>query len=69
MKVTYDDRFDLLYLQLDDSRGRVRNEDVADGVVLDVTEDGRIAGIEILGASRLVNLERLLPVTYEKAAS
>lgn len=64
MRVTYDDKHDLLYIELDDTAKRVRNEDVSDGVVLDVTEDGHIAGIEILGASHLVRLERLLPVTY-----
>jgi uncharacterized protein YuzE len=64
VKVTYDDRHDLLYLELDETAERVRNRDVGDGIVLDVAEDGRIAGIEILGASRIVNLRTLLPVEY-----
>lgn len=67
MKVSYDSRRDLLYLQLDDSALAVRNEDLSDGIVLDVDEDGRVAGIEILGASHLVNLARLLPVEYSTA--
>ncbi len=69
MRVTYDDKHDLLYLELDDTAEHVRNEDAAHGIVLDLTADGRIAGIEFLGASRLVNLDRLLPVEYVKAAS
>lgn len=64
MKVTYDDKYDLLYIEIDDTATRVTNEDASDGVVLDVTEDGRIAGIEVLGASKRVRLDRLLPVTY-----
>jgi uncharacterized protein YuzE len=68
MRVTCDDRHDLLYLQLDDKAAAVRNVDVADGVVLELTADDRIAGLEILGASKLVNLDRLLPVEYVRAA-
>ncbi len=67
MKVTYDDHHDLLYIEFDSSSVRVRNEDVGEGVVLDVAEDGRIMGIEILGASQLVNLEKLLPVEFARA--
>jgi len=33
--------------------------------VLDLGEDNRIVGIEILDASKHLNLERLLPVKYE----
>jgi uncharacterized protein YuzE len=65
MKVTYDDRHDLLYLTLDESPQEVESRDLADGIVLDIGEDDRIVGIEILGASKLVNLGRLLPVEYE----
>ena len=67
MKVSYDSRHDLLYLELDDTAKFVRNEDLSDGIVLDLDEAGRVAGIEILGASHLVNLARLLPVEYSTA--
>lgn len=67
MKVSYDSRYDLLYLELDDTAKSVRNEDLGDGIVFDVDDEGRVAGIEILGASHLVNLARLLPVEYSTA--
>jgi uncharacterized protein YuzE len=35
---------------------------------MDVGEDDRIIGIEILDASKHLNLERLLPVRYEALA-
>jgi uncharacterized protein YuzE len=35
---------------------------------LDVGEGDRIVGIEILDASRRLNLERLLPVKYQVAS-
>ena len=64
MKITYDDRYDLLYLALDESPQQVESRDLAEGVVIDVGADDRIVGIEILGASKLVNLSRILPVEY-----
>ena len=64
MTLTYDAPNDLLYIEFDGSAAHVRNEDAAEGVVLDVTEDGHIAGIEILDASKVLDLENLLPVEY-----
>lgn len=64
MKITYDDRSDVLYLAFDESAPQVENRDLDDGVVLDIDEDDRIVGIEILAASKRVNLARLLPVEY-----
>jgi uncharacterized protein YuzE len=68
MNILYDDRKDLLYLRLDDVTQEVINRRAAENVVLDIGEDERIIGIEILDASRYVNLKRLLPITYEGVA-
>ena len=65
MHVLYNDRTDLLYIRLDDTKQDVINRRVADDVVLDIGEDDRIIAIEILDASTHVTLERLLPVKYE----
>jgi uncharacterized protein YuzE len=65
MKLTYHSADDLLYIEFDAEAEHVRNEDAAEGVVLDITEDGHIAGIEILDASRVLNLDGLMPVKYE----
>jgi len=43
----------------------VINKRLSEDIVLDIGEDDRIVGIEILDASRHVNLETLLPVKYE----
>lgn len=40
---------------------RCTNQRVSEDIVLDIEEDDRIVGIEILYASRYVALERLLP--------
>jgi len=38
---------------------------VSEDIVLDIGKDERLIGIEILDASKHVNLERLLPIKYE----
>jgi uncharacterized protein YuzE len=65
MQVLYNARTDLLYLRLDERKQEVINRRLLDDVVLDIGENDNIVGIEILGASRQLNLEKLLPVTYE----
>ena len=41
------------------------NKRVTEDIVLDIGGEDRIVGIEILDASKHVNLETLLPVHYE----
>jgi uncharacterized protein YuzE len=43
----------------------VINKRLSEDIVLDLGEDNRIVGIEILDASKHLNLGRLLPVEYE----
>ena len=65
MQILYNARTDLLYLRLDDRAQEVINKRVSEDIVLDLGEDNRIVGIEILDASKHLNLKNLLPVTYE----
>ena len=64
MRILYNDKTDLLYLRLDDKKQEVINKRVSEDVVLDIGEEDRIIGIEILDASKHLNLGRLLPVGY-----
>jgi uncharacterized protein YuzE len=64
MRILYNDKTDLLYLRLDDKKQDVINKRVSEDIVLDIGEGNRIVGIEILDASKHLNLERLLPVEY-----
>ena len=41
------------------------NRRVDENVVLDLGEDEKIVGIEVLDASQHLSLEKLLPVEYE----
>ena len=68
MQILYDDRQDLLYLRLDERAQEVMNRRLSDDVVLDIGEDDRIVGIEILDASERLNLSELLPIQYRQAS-
>ncbi len=65
MNILYNDKTDLLYIRLDDRRQDVINRRVSEDIVLDIGENERVIGIEIIDASKHVNLERLLPIRYK----
>jgi len=65
MKIIYNDKTDLLYIRFDDRKQDVINRRISEDIVLDMGENDRIVGIEIMDASRHIPLERLLPVKYE----
>ncbi len=65
MKITYDNKSDLLYIRLDESKQDVINKRVTDDIVLDIGTGERIVGIEILEASSHVDLEKILPIQHE----
>jgi len=64
MQILYNAKADLLYLRLDDRKQQLINKRFSEDIVLDLGEDNKIVGIEILDASKHLNLERLLPVKY-----
>jgi uncharacterized protein YuzE len=68
MEILYNSKTDLLYLRLDAQKQQVINKRISEDIVLDLGEDDMIVGIEIIDASKHLNLERLLPVKYEVSA-
>jgi uncharacterized protein YuzE len=50
VKITYDAEADALYIELKESKFK-GNKEVADGVILDIGEEGALLGIEILEIS------------------
>lgn len=64
MNIVYNDKTDLLYIRLDDRKQDVVNKRVSEDIVLDIGENDKIIGIEILDASKHVALDKLLPVKY-----
>ena len=67
MTIHYDSKTDLLYLRMAPEQQEVTNKRVTDDIVLDIGKDDKIIGIEIMDASKHVNLEKLMPVEYLKA--
>jgi uncharacterized protein YuzE len=56
MKLLYDSSTDSLYIDLSSRPGSDAVE-VADGLVVDFDEDGKVVGIDIEHASRLLDLK------------
>jgi len=64
MKIEYDDKEDLLYIRFDERRQELTNQRISDNIVLDIGDNNKIVGIEILDAMDSINLSALLPITY-----
>lgn len=64
MKGYYDDTVDAVYLKLSDRKPDGVIE-LAEGINLDTTGDGKLAGIEILKASKKINVRTILSYTLE----
>ncbi|MEM3423737.1 MAG: DUF2283 domain-containing protein [Nitrososphaeria archaeon] len=52
MRIYYDDKLDLLYIRFDDRTQEVVNRRITEDIVLDIGEEDKIVGIEILSASK-----------------
>jgi len=64
MKVHYDEEADALYLRLGDQKPDGVIE-IAEGINVDTTTDGKLTGIEILKASKKINIDTILSYTLE----
>ena len=64
MKVYYDDEVDALYLKLGDETPEGVIE-ISEGVNLDTTSEDKIVGIEILDASKKIDLKTILSYKLE----
>ena len=64
MKVHYDEEVDALYLKLGDQKPDGVIE-IAEGINIDTTTDGKLAGIEILKASKKIDIDTILSYTLE----
>jgi len=67
MRISYDTKFDILYLKFTEGLNQVANQNLTDDIAIDRDEKGKIVGMEFLSASRYFDLSSLLPVTGERA--
>jgi len=59
MKISYDPEVDALYIQFRPiSPGQAENRDLEKGISADFGPDGLLSGLEILEASRLIDLQK-----------
>ncbi len=65
MKIEYVQKADLLYVRFDPRPQEVTNRRVAEDIVLDVGDGERIVGIEILNASRNVDLGQFRSLKFQ----
>ncbi len=65
MKLSYDSKYDLLYIRFGKAR-KVINKPVNAEITLDLDRQGRLVGIEILSASRHIDLSTILPIKSDK---
>jgi len=64
MKVHYDEKVDALYLSLGEQKPDGVIE-IAEGINVDTTTDGKLTGIEILKASEKIDIDTILSYTLE----
>ncbi|MDY6974065.1 MAG: DUF2283 domain-containing protein [Thermodesulfobacteriota bacterium] len=64
MKVHYDEEVDALYLSLGDQKPDGVIE-ISEGINIDTTSDGKLTGIEILKASKKINIDTILSYTLD----
>jgi len=62
MKITYDTTNDLLYIRFDTKEQTVTNVAVNDNIFLDINQENKLIGIEILDASEMIALDQLFPI-------
>jgi len=59
MKISYDIEVDALYIKLGEERPEGVTE-ISEGVNLDITQEGKLVGIEILEASKKIDMKTIL---------
>jgi uncharacterized protein YuzE len=66
MKISYDTKYDVLYIKFREGESQVATRNLADDIAIDLDEAGRVVGLEILAASEHVDLDELLPIAVTK---
>lgn len=66
MKISYDSKYDVVYIKFIEGVKQVTNEHLNDDIAVDFDRKGRVVGIEILSASHYLDLGSLLPIKIEK---
>ena len=64
MRIHYSQEADALYIRLKETR--IKNSDeIAEGIIMDYDEDGKIIGIEILSASQKADVQDIIIQAFD----
>ena len=64
MKIEYDKEVDALYIRIQEKKV-ARTKEVEEGINLDIDEDGKIIGLEIIGATERYKKEDIFSISTE----
>ena len=59
MKMTYDQKIDAMYIKFDDKAIYHNTKKVTDEVMVDYSKNGKVVGVEILSASKNMQLPKI----------
>ena len=64
MKIEYDKEVDALYIRIQEKKVS-HTKEIEEGINLDIDEDGKIIGLEIIGATERYSLEDIFNLSTE----
>jgi uncharacterized protein YuzE len=64
MKIEYDKEVDALYIRIQEKKV-THTKEIEEGINLDIDEDGKIIGLEIIGATERYRLEDIFNISTE----
>ena len=64
MKIEYDKEVDALYIRIQEKKVS-HTKEIEEGINLDVDDDGKVIGLEIIGATERYSLEDIFNISTE----
>jgi len=64
MKIEYDKEVDALYIRIQEKKVS-HTKEIEEGINLDIDEDGKVIGLEIIGATERYKLEDIFNLSTE----
>jgi len=64
MKITYDPKYNIAYLKLQDKKTKVETLQLSEEVNVDVSPDGKLYGIELLNARKQLKMAKGAAFTF-----
>lgn len=69
MKLTYDPRYNIAYIQLREKKQTVTSIKITEELVIDIAPDGNVYGIELLNAKKQLKDKKSLHLLFVNVAT